>query len=294
MGSDKAGWGALAEPIHTDKVLPPNAPPWRENAFFAYFDRDRKVYGTSHFTGSLNAGGRRARTSLVVDGRAVEIVEPMPLGEFGTPGVQVDLGGHIIAKSDELHADLNFVAGRDQIDYSASKALPGLDDAEPLRHYQGSGTWSGTISVGGNSIDVSGGCLRDRTWGYREEIQHWLEYYACFILFDDFDLTMMKFHVKDGTAPAHGAMVGSRSGRITDGTVRRNGWGSITRLDAALGDGGTVEMSVAPCEARIWCPLGEPDGPTAITVYDEFVEVTTQDGVKGFGVVEQGILRQLA
>lgn len=287
------GWGHLAEPYHTDKQLPENAPPWRENAFFAYFDRDRKVYGTSHFTGSLNAGGRRARTSLVVDGKSVEVVEPMAMGEFGTPGVQVDLGGHIITKGDAFQADFQFVAGREQIDYSQSKALPGLDDAEPLRHYQGSGTWSGTISLDGKSIDVEGRCLRDRTWGYREEIQHWLEYYACFIVFDDFDLTMMKFHIKDGSAPVHGAMVGSRTGEIDGGSVERNGWGSITQLNATLAGGGAVEMAVAPCEARIWCPLGEPDGATAITVYDEFVEVTTQDGTTGFGLIEQGILRTL-
>src|SRR5689334_593270 len=110
MGADDVtGWGPLAEPYHSDKEIPPGAPPWRENAFFAFFDRRRKVYGTTPLTGSSNAGGRRPRTSLVVNGTAAEIVEPMAAGEFSTPGVRFDLAGRLRAESDDLHAELSCV-----------------------------------------------------------------------------------------------------------------------------------------------------------------------------------------
>jgi hypothetical protein len=292
---DVAGWGPLAEPYHSDKQIPPGSPPWRENVFLAFFDRERDVYGTSHFTGASNAGGRRARLSVVVGGTAAEIVEPMAAGEFGTPGVQLDLSGQVRAKSDDLVAELSFVPRLPPVDYSASNTLPGLDDTEPLRHYQGSGTFTGTVAVHGAApVEVAGGCLRDRTWGWREENRHWLEYYACFLCFEDFDLTLMKFRLADGSTRAHGATVGSRAERVTGSRVARNGWGSVTRFDVELDGRPPIELAVAPPEARIWLPLGEPDGAQALTAYDEFVEARTPDGLTGFGIVEQGILRQLA
>lgn len=299
MTDDRGGWGPLAEPYHSDKQLAPDAPPWRENVFFAFWDREQRVYGTSHFTGSSNAGGRRSRCSLVVDGRPVEIVEPMPLGEFGSPGVALDLAGRVRAESEAFGADLHFVPGRPPADYSQVQGMPGLTADDPIQHFQQSGAFSGTVSLPGTDgagrrdIALSGSCVRDRTWGYREETQSWLEYYACFLLFDDFDALLMKFHVRDGSTRTTGFVIGDRSGSVTGCSARRNAWGSITGLTLDADGGTPLALSVAPAEARIFVPLGEPDGPTAITVYDEFVQVTAADGQSGFGLIEQGILRRL-
>jgi hypothetical protein len=208
--------------------------------------------------------------------------------------VRFDLAGHLRAKSGDLHAELSCTPLRPTIDYSASNTLPGLVDAEPLRHYQRSGTVTGSVSVlGGDPVEVAGGCIRDRTWGWREENQHWLEYYAFFLCFDDFDLALMKFRLNDDSTRVNGHLIGNRNGDITGSAVTRNGWGSVTACTFKTSNG-PIEITVAPPEARIFLPLGEPEGAHALTAYDEFVEATTPDGLIGFGIFEQGILRQLA
>lgn len=289
MTDARGQWGPLAEPYHADKELPPDAPPWRDNAFFAFWDRDRGVYGTSHFTGSLNADGLWARLTVVADGRTFEILEPMAQGQFGTDGVQVDLAGRIRARSDDLEADLRFTAHRVAADYSPGGVVPGLSREEPLQHFQQCGTLGGSLTAGGRTYELDGGCFRDRTWGYREERKSWPEHYAYIISFDDFDITGLKFR----GGRADGFLLGGRSEKIVGSRVRRDKWGSICAIDVDLDDGSAFPITFSRNEARIFCPLGEPVGAPALTVYEEFVVATTPDGDTGFGIVEQGILREL-
>ncbi|MDT7673986.1 MAG: hypothetical protein QOD82_1888 [Pseudonocardiales bacterium] len=295
MSDSRGPWGPLAEPMHTDRVFSPDDPPWRENLFLTLYDRERGLYGTTHLQGGRTDAGMWARCSVVVDKRPAEIWERLNPMTFESEHISFDLGGHLEAKSDdfELHLDLSPL--REAIDYSPSGALPGLRPNEPLQHFEQAGTLTGTVTMGSTTLQLSGGVVRDRTWGFRQEISSWTEYYAGFFLFDDFDLATMKFQTLDGDIPAHGQLVGSRNESVADATVRRRDpWGNIAELDLVLDNGSPLSLSLGKPEARINCPLNDPTGPVAFTSYDDLVEVRTSDGDVGFGIIEQGILRRQA
>jgi hypothetical protein len=291
-------WGPLAEPLHAEVTAGPDDPPWRENAFFPFWDRARSVYGVVHVMTAANATGRRARASLVHRGRYLEVIEPLEPMAFSSPSVSVDLAGTLTATGPGWGFDVVLEPRLDTIDYSAADTMPALVEERPLRHYQRSGTCRGTVTVDGVETAIAGGSLRDRTWGFREETAHWLEYYACFLSFgpeggEAFDLAMMKFRVAGGPDRMSGFLVGSRSDRVLESRITRTATGSPASLWLRLASRGELTLRVGPPEARVFVPLGEPDGPVAITSYDDFVEVTTDAGETGFGIVEQGILRRL-
>ena len=288
-------WGGLAEPPHPDREFTPDDPPWRENLFWTLWDRDRDFYGTMHMQGGKADTGLWARCSIVADGRAAEIWEPLEPMRFESEHISVELGGRLQAKCDEFELDLTLTPRHEAINYSASAALPGLRSDEPLQHFQQAGTLTGTVSMGSTTLDISGGTVRDRTWGFRQEIASWVEYFACFFQFGDFDLTTMKFRTVDGEIPAHGKLVGSRSEEITSAVVgRRDPWGNIAELNLEFAEGDPLGLSLGKPEARVFCPLNDPTGPTAFTSYDDLVEIKTSDGAEGFGIIEQGILRTQA
>jgi hypothetical protein len=293
MTDPRGPWGPLAEPIHSDKVLEPGDPPYRENCFLGFFDRERKFYGSTHFQGGKTDAGMWARCSVVMDGHPAEIFEPLGEMTFESNRISFDLGGHLRAKSDDIELDLSLSPIREVVDYSPAGTLPGLRKSEPLQHFQRAGTFTGTVSTPSAALRVDGSVIRDRTWGFRQEIASWTEYYALFISFDDFDLASMKFQTRDGDVPPHGIISGARTGTIANSTVRRRSpWGSITDLDLDLTDGTLLQLRVDKPEARVFCPLNDPTGPEALTVYDDFAEVRTSDGAVGFGILEQGILRR--
>ena len=292
--ADRGGWGPLAEPAHTDVPIQPGDPPWRENAWLAFYDRPQGVYSVTHVTTSPNSGGRRARCSLVADGREAELIEPLAPMEFSSPSVSLDLGGHIAAKGHDLAVDVTLSPRHHPCDYSQSEVLPGLEGNAPLQHFQQTGTATGSVTLGETTFTVDGASLRDRTWGFRDEAASWVEYYACLFLFEDFDLAIMKFRstLRDEDH-AHGFLMGARQGHISGSRVVRDAWGGLARMELDLTDGGGIELTVQRPEARIFVPLGDPETSAALSAYDDFAEVRTADGAVGFGAIEQGILRQL-
>jgi hypothetical protein len=295
MTDPRGPWGPLAEPAHSDRSFAPDDPPWRENLFFTLWDRDRNFYGTSHMQGGHTDAGMWARCSIVVDGRPAEIWERLDAMTFESEHIKVDLEGRLRAKCDEFELDLTLTPHLEAIDYSASAALPGLRKDEPLQHFQQSGTLTGTVKMNGTTLDIQGGTVRDRTWGFRQEISSWTEYFAGFFQFEDFDLTLMKFETVDGSVPAHGKLVGARTESLTEAIVRRRDpWGNIVELECMLDSGEPLTLSLGKPEARVFCPLNDPTGPDAFTSYDDLVEIRTGDGAEGFGIIEQGILRKQA
>jgi hypothetical protein len=287
-------WGPLAEPLHPDREVKPGDPPYRENAFLGFFDRERGFYATAHLQGGKTGTGMWARCSVSVDGRTAEIFEPLSPMSFSSDRISFDLSGHLQASSGDLELDVTMTPGPQVVDYSAG-GLPSAKAGEPLQHFQRSGQFEGTVSLGAEALPVDGNVIRDRTWGPREEGTSWSEWMAMFFTFEDFDLAMMKFHAHDAENPPHGSAVGGRTGTVESGAVRRRDpWGNITELEIGLDDGSTIELSLGRPEARIYVPLGDPEGPAAFTAYDDFVEVRTGDGAVGFGISEQGILRRQA
>jgi hypothetical protein len=281
--------------MHTDRPFSLDDPPWRENLFLTLWDRDRGFYGTTHLQGGRTDAGMWARCSVVADGRAAEIWERLQPMTFESEHISFDLGGHLHAKSEDFELDIVLDPVREAIDYSPSGALPGLRPDEPLQHFEQAGTLTGTITMGDTALNLSGGCVRDRTWGFRQEISSWTEYFAGFFCFEDFDLATMKFQTLDGEIPAHGQLVGSRSESVTAATVRRRDpWGNIVELDLELDSGAPLTLHLGKPEARVFCPLNDPTGPVAFTSYDDLVPIRTSEGAEGFGIIEQGILRRQA
>ncbi len=89
---------------------------------------------------------------------------------FTSEHISLDLRGHLQAKSDDFALDISLTPIRKPIDYTPAKTLPGMSKTEPMHHYQSAGTMSGTITVGAHTTHVTGGVIRDRSWGLRQEI----------------------------------------------------------------------------------------------------------------------------
>ena len=286
-------WGPLAEPLHAEREVESGDPPYRENVFLGFFDRDRGFYASAHLQGGKTGVGMWARCSIVVDGRSAEIFEPLSPMSFSSERISFDLSGRLQAISEDLELEVVMTPTHDVVDYSAG-GLPSANAGEPLQHFQRAGSFRGTITTAGKrALPLEGTVIRDRTWGPREEGTSWSEWIAMFFTFDGFDLATMKFHAHGAENPPHGSVVGSRIGTVTSSSVRRRDpWGNIAELEVGIDDGSTVELWLGPPEARILVPLGDPQGPQAFTAYDDFVEVRTGDGAVGFGISEQGILRR--
>ncbi|HEY1974801.1 MAG TPA: hypothetical protein VGH89_43110 [Pseudonocardia sp.] len=301
MTDPQGPWGPLAEPMHSDQPIGPDDPPWRENAFFSLNDRNRRCYIIAHFQGGRTDAGMFARVSVLQDDHLTEVYEPMSEMVFASEHVNLDLSGRIQAKTAELELDLTLTPLRVPVDYSSSAALPGLRESEPLRHFEQAGRFAGSVTTKWGSLELNGTLIRDRTWGWRQDIASWTEYYASFFSFHDagFDLAVMKFCTPDGDVPAHGALVGARTGEVVGSRIiRRNETGTIVEFEVTLADGNTMTLHLAKPEARIFCPLNDPQGPTALTAYDDLVQIRVangpQAGAVGFGIMEQGILRRQA
>jgi len=259
-----------------------------------FWDRDADVYGAVHVSTSPNAGGRRARASLSLDGRISEVIEPLDPMELASDSIKLDLDGALTVRGPgDLAVDLTMAPRLPVADYSMARSVPGLSEVEPLRHYQRSGAVRGSARLAGEETEFDGLCFRDRTWGYRDEISAWNEYYAICVCWPDFDVTLMKFRSPRGDHH-HGFVVDARGDVVLDSHVSRDSWGDICRVDCVLAEAGGFGFDVGrPC-AVLGVPMGEPDGPVAISARDAFVEVSTDDGLIGFGIVEQGIRYGLA
>jgi hypothetical protein len=295
MTDPRGPWGPLAEPLHFDKQIAPGDPPWRENSFISLSDREQRCFIVVHFQSGRTDAGMFARVSVLQDDHLTEIYEPIDAMTFSSEHVSLDLSGRITAKTDEVELDLTLTPLRVPVDYSPSAALPGLRKSEPLQHFEQAGRFTGSVSTKWGALELSGTVIRDRTWGWRQDIANWTEYYASFFSFEDFDLAVMKFCTNDGDVPAHGALVGARTGEVVGAQiVRRNETGTIVEFEVSLADGSTMRLHLGKPEARIFCPLNDPKGPAALTAYDDLVEIRTEDGAVGFGIMEQGILRRQA
>jgi hypothetical protein len=284
-------WGQLTEPIHGADVVDPEDPQWRENAFLAFFDPAADVYGVVHLMTAANAGGRRLRCSLRVGDRQLELVEPLAPMSFKNSVVDFDLSGHVVADTEAFGFDLYLEPTRVIADYTQAGLMPGAPGRDPLNHVQQSGRARGVVRVGDTTLEIDGRCWRDRTWGHREE-KVWGEYYGVFAIFDDFDLFLAKFS-GTGVNQAVGFKVDRQARSVSEATVRRrDASGGIRDLWVAVAGGEEIELEMSDPRARMFAPMGDPDGAVAMTVYDDFVEFRTRTGITGFGFVEQGILRR--
>ena len=169
-------WGPLAEPIHADAAGPAD-PVWKDNAYLSFWDTANEVFGSFHVSTSPNGtGARRARCSVSVRGKVLEIIEDLPPGSFASASIDFGLDGRITVRHNRLRADLVnaplFVAA----DYAVGGVVPELVAGKPLQHFQQACEMTGTLVLDGVESPVQGRGMRDRTWGYREESAQWIQF----------------------------------------------------------------------------------------------------------------------
>jgi hypothetical protein len=287
-------WGALAHPIRTDDPGD-GKPPWKDNAYLAFWDPANGVNGVVHASTSPNAEGRRVRASIALGQLSAEIAEDPPPGSYTTSSIVFKLEGEITVRSPELTADLRLVPRGVPADYTEGRIIPELVAGEPLQHFQQAARVTGTVSVHGTEVEVDGVGLRDRTWGYRDESAMFPEYIGVIVDLDGEMLTVMKFVQADGSAMADGFVLGDCAKRVTGLTqIARDASGLFAAAEIAIDGQDKLQLRATRRTGGFWVPMGwERIGPT-MSAYDEFLEITTGSGRAGYGVVEQGIIRRLA
>jgi hypothetical protein len=247
---------------------------------------------------SVNGEGRRARVAAVVDGVLHEITQPLPLLARGadpmvyeSEAIRAHLAGHVRAESPGFTVDLVWEPLRAAADYTGGETLPSIEGTEPLQHFQRSAVVRGRISTERGEREIEGVGVRDRTWGRRDEAQSWLEFYACFLVFDDFDVATMKYR-----SPHHGDRIdGYLPGlerSVRQAHAVRNAAADLRGLDLTLDDGSELTVRVVGSPpARMPLHVGPDDGKVPnFGCYDEVVVVEAGDGSIGIGTFQQGYI----
>src|SRR5262245_55420556 len=133
MATETSTWGPLAEPIHGP--VPDGMPPYKDNAYLAFWDAAAGVYGVWHFSTSPNAEARRSRISVQGGGRTAEIVEEPDAGTFDTASITFDLDSTYSVDGPGLKGTITAAPHHALADYNTG-LLPDLVEGEPLQHYQ--------------------------------------------------------------------------------------------------------------------------------------------------------------
>jgi len=289
-------WGPLAQPLHAD--IPADPRPWRDNAFLCFWDPAKRLTGVMHISASPNAtGGRRARVSVRLGNSTVEVIEELGFATWNSDSITFDPDSGFTVDGPGLSGGLTFTPHHALAVFlgeHAPKAFS-LDSEHPLHHYQRSARVTGSLTVHGQTVEIDGFGYRDRTWGFREESASVQEYYGCMWVFPDVSVSAIHLLGQDG----HTATIGFTCD--AEGTVPVTGMSIVrdaaglflgTRIDRKEGD--PLEVRLVERYGTFWCPMGvgEQTGPT-LSAYDEWHSLRRADGVEGFGLLEQGITRQL-
>lgn len=286
-------WGPLAEPIHPDAAGPAD-PVWKDNAYLSFWDVANEIFGSFHVSTSPNGtGGRRARCSVSVQGKVVEIIEDLSPGSFTSASIDFGLDGVISVRHPRLRADLVNAPLFVPADYAVGGVVPELVPGKPLQHFQQACEMTGTLVLDGAESEVRGRGMRDRTWGFREESAQWIEYAGLVAVIGDAFITVMKFLGADGTLRSDGFLIdAARSRTISDVTFGRNAAGQFRLARLRDAEGGARLVTLSSRHAGFFVPMGaDSEGPSFGT-YDDFMGLDSE-GRAGAGFFEQGILHRV-
>jgi hypothetical protein len=292
MKSVLDGWGPLSHPIRDE--VPTGAPPWRDNAYMAFWTSDLSAFGCYHVSTSPNAKGRRARFSLMVGGSAVEIVEEIEPGTFNSPSLEFDLGDSLRVRSAQVSGELVCTPLFELADYS-DKIIPGLDGGVSLTHYQRTGRFVGRFIVGGTEFGIDGVGIRDRTWGSRDESVSISEYIGIMAVLDGCAITAIRMRAPNGTDRTEGFVLyeGGKRPIVGLDEIRRDAQGLFSSCELTLADGDTMVLRNTRRAGGFWVPMGwERKGPV-MSAYDEYDSVMATGMGSGAAMIEQGVLRTL-
>jgi len=287
-----SAWSGLAEPIHVDAASRGD-PPWRDNAFFSVWDPTIPAVCVVHCSTSPNAEGRRARASLWVAGRTAEVVEPLEPGAFSSASISVDLNGRIALDSDGARLHLDFEPRHAVGDFSDWAGIPSLGSLPRVRHFEGCATVRGHMTVGDIDVEVEGHGFRDRTWGFREDREMFLEHFAGGVCLSDFSVVFVKFLRDSGRTATTGFVLSDDARPVREVGLTRTASGLTAELRLTTEDGDEIVLAAERSLAGFWVPVGRDGVEVAYATYDEFVGLRTQGGEQGFGMIEHGVLRRL-
>lgn len=267
--------------------------PWRDNAFFAWWDYDTRLFGIVHVSTSLNGGGLRARCAMRLGDRDREIVEDLTVGTFDSSSIKVDLHGRLLVDNEALSLDLTMTPLFATVDFTTNRSIPSLSEEFPLHHYQRGFRAEGSARVGSQQTQFAGVGWRDRTWGYRDESAQWVDYlYANFVM-DECAIGLWKALGADGAER-------SFAWRVDDDGQTALGNFSFARDGAGLFSDATIEVDGGPLTFRKveraagwWLPMGERQTGPTFSAYDEWFTVITPSGDLVGALGEYGSLRKV-
>jgi hypothetical protein len=242
--------------------------------------------------------GRRARVSVRLGDVSAEVIEDLDVNTWDSDSITFDPAVGFTIDSPQVQGSIATTPLHVLAPFSGddSPRAFGLDKEHPLQHYQRSANVTGRLTVGGREVEIDGQGYRDRTWGFRDESASIREYYGTMWVFPDFSLSMMKLLGADGSESVLGFVLPAEGGfeRVTSTAIARDASGLFAACDIGVDDGRTISVRNTGRTATFWCPMGfERSGPV-LSSYDEWTHLLTADGVEGFGLLEQGIVRQLS
>ncbi|WP_228001154.1 hypothetical protein [Nocardia australiensis] len=288
-------WGKLAEPIRAD-AAGAGEPVWKDNAYLSFWDPAAQVFGTLHVSTSPNApNARRARASISVAGRVVEVIEPLDAGTFSSDSIHFGLDGSVRVDHPTVRAELSNAPLFAAADYGTNNVIPPLVPGKPLQHFQQACTVAGSVTLDGTTVTTAGHGMRDRTWGFRDESSQWIEFAALFMVDESTFISAMKFRGADDALTADGFVIDStRSTQITGITFARDAAAQYRWARLELADNSTRVVSIHDRLGGFRIPAGptETEGP-ALGAYDDFM-LLESEGRCGGGIFEQAILHRVA
>jgi hypothetical protein len=288
-------WGKLSEPIHAD-AAGAGDPVWKDNAYLSFWDPAAQVFGTLHVSTSPNAPtARRARFSVSVAGRVVEVIESLDEATFSSESIHFGLDGSVRVEHPTVRAEFVNAPLFAAADYDTNNAIPALVPSAPLQHFQQACTVAGTVTLDETTVDIAGRGMRDRTWGFRDESSQWVEFAALFMVDDSTFVSAMKFRGVDDALTADGFVIDSTGSiPITGITFARDAaaqylWARLELADSSIR---MVSMRIRLGGFRVPAGPAETEGP-ALGVYDDFM-LLDSEGHCGAGIFEQAILHRVA
>jgi hypothetical protein len=296
VAKEKALWGHLAHPIASEQ-LAPGEPPWRDNAWLAFWDVAQNLSGVVHVSTSPNAPGRRARCSIAAGGRVEEIVEALDPGTFRSASIEYDLDGGIRVSRQGLDVDLQLRPRFVPAEFVPFVVVPAYDGGPFLSHYEQGADVTGKITMDGQTYELSGRGVRDRTWGFRDEQGGWTqkltEYFGLVSCFETFDLCASKFGYLDADPCVVGHQVGGGGEREVVGVrLTRDGAGLFQKAVIDFADGDESVITALNRRGGFWVPQGEGREGPVLSAYDEIIDLE-MDGERGTGCFEQGVVKRL-
>jgi hypothetical protein len=287
-------WGALSTALH--RHVPDGMPAFKDNAYLAFWSPQNEVIGVAHVSTSPNAEGRRARLSLSVRGRRIEIIEDLQPATFKSVSITFGLDDTITVNADRINGTLRTTPLFEPADYGKRAIIPPLIEGHPVQHFQQAAVVEGDLTIDDQRVSFTGRGLRDRTWGYREESSNLDEYIAILLVSEDWALTAMRFVGTSGVDLTEGYQLGvapEAQPNIQSIGITRDASGLFAAATILTDTGQAQALTRVESLGGFWVPMGWTKNGPAMSAYDEFVRVRTANGDEAIGVIEHGILRRL-